>query len=111
MTMRPPELALAITVSPARLLGGLLLLAIVVSTATLLAWRRMRAAAEAVDEPLQRLRGFHIFGPDDDDGDRPPLHTPVLLREASRPAGPGGDEARLRGPVLKAVPLPGATAP
>src|SRR5258708_34099665 len=70
----PPTDTPAIAASPARLLGGVVLLALVVALALLLAWRRARVAA--VNEPLARLRGFHIFGPDD--GEETVIHVPVL---------------------------------
>jgi CheY-like chemotaxis protein len=92
--MRPPEIPLGITASPARLLAGLILLAAVAVAA--LAWRRARAR-EAVNAPLQRLRGFHIFGPDEDE-DSTPVHIPLLGRRI-----PDGEEpAPLRVPVIKA---------
>jgi len=70
----PPTDTPAIAASPARLLGGVVLLALVVALALLLAWRRARVAA--VNQPLARLRGFHIFGPDD--GEETVVHVPVL---------------------------------
>jgi len=74
----PPTDTPAMAVSPARLLGGVVLLALVVAVALLLAWRRARIAGRRVDEPLRRLHGFHIFGPEDDDEPAPRVHAPVL---------------------------------
>jgi len=77
--MRPFAIPLGITLSPARLLAGLLLMAAVV--AATVAWWRRRARDEqaAADAPLQRLRGFHIFGPDEDEDDVR-VHIPLLGR-------------------------------
>jgi CheY-like chemotaxis protein len=98
--MRPPHIAPAIAFSPARLLGALVLLALVVTLAVVIAWRRGRAGVEGVDAPLKRLNGFHIFGPDDDE--EPVVHVPVLR---ARPAVPGSPAA------LRRAQSPNGTAP
>jgi len=82
--MRPPHVTSAsIAFSPARLAGAAVLLGVVVLLAIMVAWRRSRAAGLAADEPLQRLNGFHIFGPDDED-DEPLVHVPVLRARPAR---------------------------
>jgi CheY-like chemotaxis protein len=82
--MRPPHVTSAIAFSPARLAGAAVLLGVVVLLAIVVSWRRSRAAGLAANEPLQRLSGFHIFGPDDED-DEPPVHVHVPVLRA-RPA-------------------------
>src|SRR5437899_1627878 len=74
---------------PFQVLFALLVVATVL-VATALALRARRAQRDGddgvdVDAPLQRLRGFHIFGPDEDEEHRR-VHVPVLPRE--RPAAP-----------------------
>ena len=98
VTMRPPSIAPAIAFSPGRLLGAAILLAVVVLLALMVAWRRARAADAVANEPLKRLNGFHIFGPDEDDEDRA-VHVPVLR---ARPATNGSAPSQRR-------PAPGAS--
>ncbi|HXA28492.1 MAG TPA: response regulator [Candidatus Angelobacter sp.] len=99
--MRPPQVPLGITVSPLRVLVALLLVAAAVAT---LAWAVVRSRSRdgaSIDEPLQRLRGFHIFGPDDDDDDDRRVHVPLIGRRST------GDAPR----PLAAPPPPSAPAP
>src|SRR5258708_27083567 len=90
--MRPPPIPRAIAFSPGRLCGAVVLLAIVVALALVVVGRRVRAVGAAADEPLKRLTGFHIFGPDDDE--EPLVHVPVLR---ARPAVPGSPAALRQG--------------
>jgi len=76
VTMRPPHIAPAIAFSPGRLLVAAILLALVGLLAVLVVTRRVGAARRIADEPLKRLNGFHIFGPDEDD--EPLIHVPLL---------------------------------
>jgi CheY-like chemotaxis protein len=102
----PPTDTPAIAASPARLLAGVILLALVVALALLLAWRRARVAA--VNEPLARLRGFHIFGPDD--GEEAVIHVPVLTARPvvrTRAVAPQADTAP---PLRGAASLTGTAA-
>lgn len=106
--MRPPHVAPAIAFSPARLLGAAVLLGIVVLVALLVAARRSQTA-DAANAPLKRLKGFHIFGPDDEDDDELPVHVPVLQgRPAGRipppPSAPGYRTARSNGESSLGVP-------
>lgn len=89
--MRPPHIAPAIAVTPHRLLGAIILLAVVVALAAMVARRRAGFDGRMVDEPLKRLNGFHMFGPDEDD--EPPIHVPTLR---ARPAVPGSPAALRR---------------
>jgi CheY-like chemotaxis protein len=89
--MRPPHIAPAIAVTPHRLLGAIILLAVVVALAAVAGRRRSDLAGRMVDEPLERLNGFHIFGPEEDD--EPPIHVPMLR---ARPAVPGSPAALRR---------------
>ena len=80
MSMRPLQVPTGIAVTAPRVLGALLLLVALVAAAAWLGTRRRAAEDDGeddVDRPLQRLRGFHIFGPDDDEADR--VHVPTLL--------------------------------
>jgi CheY-like chemotaxis protein len=87
MSMRPFAIPLGITLSPARLLAGVLLLAAV--AAVTVAWwrRRVHDERQAADAPLERLRGFHIFGPDEDEDDVR-VHVPLLGRRAEPQMSP-----------------------
>jgi CheY-like chemotaxis protein len=125
--MPPTDIAPAIIVSHARLLGAAILFGVVVLLSVLVAWRRFRAARQAaIDAPLRRLRGFHIFGPDDDDAELP-LHVPVIVARPAQPSvtlqgrpavrngnRPVPSPARLAAAVAPALPAPppnGAPAP
>ena len=83
--MRPSQILLGITVSPPRVMAALLLVAAAIATLAWVAVRRSRGENGGVDAPLQRLRGFHIFGPDDDDEDRR-VHVPLIGRRTTAEA-------------------------
>jgi CheY-like chemotaxis protein len=87
--MRPFQIPLGISVSPPRVLAALLLLVTAIAAVAWLVTRRARdeEQAEQVDEPLQRLRGFHIFGPDED-GDERTVHVPLIGRRTGLEAPP-----------------------
>jgi CheY-like chemotaxis protein len=121
--MPPTDIAPAIIVSHARLLAAAILFGVVALLSVLVAWKRFRAARRAaVDAPLNRLRGFHIFGPDDDDHDDLPLHVPVILARPAQPSvtlpgrsagGTGGRPAPtpVRAAAVAAPAHPAAVAP
>jgi CheY-like chemotaxis protein len=102
--MRPPHVSSAIAFSPARLAGAAVLLGVVVLLAIVVAWRRSRVAGLAANEPLQRLNGFHIFGPDDED-DEPLVHVPVLRARPARSVT-ASVPAPARVPELARIPPP-----
>jgi CheY-like chemotaxis protein len=86
--MRPFQVPVGITVSPSRVLVALFLLAAAIAAVAWLTTRRARAAdGDPADEPLQPLRGFHIFGPDEDEDDRR-VHVPLIGQRATLAAPP-----------------------
>lgn len=103
--MRPSQIPPGITLSPPRVLAALFLLVAAIAVVAWLTVRLGRAddAAE-VDSPLERLRGFHIFGPDEDE-DAPRLHIPLIGRRTvdEAPAEPRT--------VLRVPPPPSAVPP
>jgi len=90
----PPFTAHVIALAHGGLVGATLLIAAVALVAMLLASRRVPSAPEDVDEPLKRLGGFHIFGPEEDD--EPAVHVPVLRTRGTpvAPARPAAAEVR-----------------
>jgi len=104
--MPPTDIAPAITVTSARLLSAALaVFGVVVMLAVLLGVRRLVAARRAaVDAPLDRLRGFHIFGPDEDDEKEPVLHVPVIVaRPVARTASAAPAAPAPRAPAAPAA--------
>jgi len=102
--MRPFQVPPGIAVTAPRVLGALLLLVAVVAALAWLRTRRTEAGDDGVaevDRPLQRLRGFHIFGPDDDEAER--VHVPAIVPSAALSAPPP--------PSAAAPPPPAAPAP
>jgi CheY-like chemotaxis protein len=81
--MPPTDTPLATVVSPARLLGGVALFALVLALALLAAWlrrvqaRRASPVVEATPPPVPS-RGY-LFAGDDEDDDAPPVHVPLLV--------------------------------
>jgi CheY-like chemotaxis protein len=100
--MPPTDIAPAITVTSARLLSAALaIFGVVVVLALLIGVRRLLAARRtAVDAPLDRLRGFHIFGPDEDGEKEPVLHVPVIVaRPVARATGAASPAPAARAPA------------
>lgn len=108
--MRPPHVVSAIAVTPARLLAVVLVVVASVLLALAIQRRRAQVAEEVAEESLARLRGFHLFGPDDDES--PHVHVPLLReRPTARPPVPGTPAAALRAAaVATASPAPAPTA-
>jgi CheY-like chemotaxis protein len=110
--MRPPHVVPGIAVTPARLLALLLIVLAVALLALAVQRRRVQVAEEVLDEPLARLRGFHLFGPDDDE--LPHVHVPVLRTRTSaaeRPPVPGTPAALRATAVARAQVTPHAVTP
>ncbi len=109
--MRPFPVPVGITVTPARVTALLLLLVAAAAAAAAVWMRRARgtdAEGHSVDSPLERLRGFHIFGPDDDEAER--VHVPKLVRPVSSvpppPSAPQSTADTSASPAPAAAPAP-----